>query len=67
HDEKGENMYLEVAYTKDTEAANDFVNQIKESFPNHDIVVNPLSLSVSCHIGPGALAVAASHKLGTHL
>ena len=28
-----------------------------------EIVLNPLSLSVSCHIGPGALAVACSKKI----
>ena len=27
------------------------------------IQMDPLSLSVSCHIGPGALAVACSKKL----
>ena len=30
---------------------------------DHDIVVNPLSLSVSCHIGPGALAFACCKKI----
>ena len=29
----------------------------------HDIVMNPLSLSVSCHIGPGAVALACVKKL----
>ena len=33
------------------------------SFPEHDIFVDPLSLVVSSHIGPGALAVTCTKKL----
>lgn len=62
-DESGDNMYLDIAYTYDLEAAKQFEREVKEVFPNHKCIVNPLSLSVSCHIGPGALAVASSHKL----
>lgn len=62
-DASGENMWLEIAYTKDYEAALAFREEVAMHFPNHEIVVNPLSLSVSCHIGPGALALACSHKL----
>ncbi len=64
HDASGANMHLEIAYTYDLEAANQFKAEVQAQFPNHDIVVNPLSLSVSCHIGPGALAIATSHKIG---
>ena len=32
--------------------------EIQNLYPNKEIMVNPLSLSISCHIGPGALAVA---------
>ncbi len=62
-DENGDNMYLDIAYTYDLEAAQQFEREVNEVFPNHKCIVNPLSLSVSCHIGPGALAVASSHKL----
>lgn len=64
HDASGANMHLEIAYTYDMEAANQFRDEVQAQFPNHEIVVNPLSLSVSCHIGPGALAIACSHKIG---
>lgn len=64
HDASGANMHLEIAYTYDLEAANQFKEEVQAQFPEHDIVVNPLSLSVSCHIGPGALAIASSHKIG---
>ncbi len=56
-------VYLAVAYTYDLESANAFKAEVQAQFPGYDIVVNPLSLSVSCHIGPGALAVACSRKL----
>ena len=54
----GTKMNLEIAYTFDKEAAEAFKAEVQEAFPNNEIVMNPLSLSVSCHIGPGALAIA---------
>lgn len=59
----GAKMNLEIAYTFDKEAAEDFKAEVQEAFPNNEIVMNPLSLSVSCHIGPGALAIACSKKI----
>ncbi len=63
HDPEGAHMYLEVAYTYDLEAAESFKKEVQAAFPGMDIHMDPLSLSVSCHIGPGALAVACSRKL----
>ena len=37
--------------------------EIQAVYPDHEIVMNPLSLSVSCHIGPGALAITCTKKL----
>lgn len=62
-DPEGKNMYLEMAYTYDLAAAETFREEVNAVFPDADIVMNPLSLSVSCHIGPGALAVACSKKI----
>jgi fatty acid-binding protein DegV len=63
HSPDGKEMNLEIAYTYDREAAEEFKKEVQEVFPNNEIVVNPLSLSVSCHIGPGALAIACSKKI----
>jgi DegV family protein with EDD domain len=63
HDPEGKNMHLEIAYTHDLEAAEVFRGEVQEAFPGMDIHVDPLSLSVSCHIGPGALAIACSKKI----
>ncbi len=57
------NTHIMVAYTFDKEQALDFKQQIQERFPNHDIMCDPLSLSVACHIGPHSLAIAATKKI----
>mgnify|MGYP002677826740 CR=1 FL=1 len=62
-DPSGEHMYLEMAYTHDLEAAENFKKEVQEAFPGMEIRMDPLSLSISCHIGPGALAVACSKKI----
>ena len=59
----GAKMNLEMAYTFDKEAAEAFRAEVQEAFPNNEIIMTPLSLSVSCHIGPGALAIACSKKI----
>ena len=63
NDPAGEHIYLEMAYTHDKEAAEAFKAEVQEAFPGMEIHMDPLSLSVSCHIGPGALAVACSKKI----
>ena len=58
--EKGE-IDLMVAYANCREKAEDFAMQIRKEIPDLNLTyVNPLSLSVACHIGSGALAVACS-------
>lgn len=63
HDPEGKSMNLEMAYTQDLAAAEAFKTEVQAAFPNNEIVLSPLSLSVSCHIGPGALAIACSKKI----
>ena len=58
-----DNIWLQVAYTKDREAALAFKEELLSEFPGFPIQVDPLSLSVACHIGPGALAVACCKKI----
>ena len=60
HDAEGKKIHLEMAYTKDLEEAEIFKKEVEEAFPGHEIVMRPLSLSISCHIGPGAIAIACS-------
>ena len=56
-------MCLEMAYTGNQEEAEDFKKEVQEMFPDYEIQMDPLSLSVACHIGHGALAVACSKKV----
>lgn len=60
---RADNIWLEVAYSKNEETMRAFVAELEKEFPGFDIVANPLSLSVACHIGPGALAVACCKKI----
>ena len=56
-------FYISCAYTKDLEAAEEWKKEVEAAFPGFDIHMDPLSLSVACHIGPGALAVTVTRKL----
>ncbi|MDE7275612.1 MAG: DegV family EDD domain-containing protein, partial [Lachnospiraceae bacterium] len=58
-----DNICLAMAYTYDLKAAEQFREEVQEAFPGFDIYMDPLSLSVSCHIGPGALAVTCCKKI----
>lgn len=57
------NCTLMIAYTKNIDDANEFKKEVEEAFPEFDIYMDPLSLSVSCHIGPGALALATCKNM----
>lgn len=58
-----QNVHIAVAHTNNEEAAEIFAEQIKEHFGIQDVIIRPLSLSVSCHIGPGSLAIACSKAI----
>lgn len=58
-----DNIELMMAYTYDLEAAEQFKAEVQEAFSGFTIHMDPLSLSVACHIGPGSLAVACCKKL----
>lgn len=56
-----EELNIFVAYTNCREKAEEFAKQIAEAISDVPLTfVDPLSLSVSCHIGSGALAIACS-------
>ncbi len=59
-------MSLSVAYTDNRTEAEIFRKELEEAFPDVPVLyTDPLSLSVSCHIGPGALACTATRVLKT--
>ena len=56
-------MGLHIAYTaNDKEVIDGWIVEVKEAFPDFEVDAHPLSLSVACHIGPGALAIACEKK-----
>ena len=56
-------MRLDMAYTGNLEEAEEFKKEVEAAFPDFDIHMDPLSLSVACHIGHGALAVTCAKKV----
>ncbi len=65
-DENAEDFHIAIAYTGAySEETDSWKREVEEAFPTHkgNIMTDPLSLSVSCHIGPGALAIACSKKI----
>ena len=57
-------VYLDIAHTNNYEEAEDFKAEVEAAFPGYQVgFVDALSLSVSCHIGDGALALAATKIL----
>ncbi len=58
-----DDMVLGVAYTCTKEEAQEWKQEVMERFPGYEIVEGPLSLSVACHIGPGAMAVTCMKRV----
>lgn len=58
------NIWIQIAHTNNEEAAMNLKKELEEIFKGYlPIYVDSLSLSVSCHIGPGALAIACCKKI----
>lgn len=53
-------VHMEAAYAGNREEAEEWAEIVKEEYPQLDFHMDPLSLSVACHIGYGALAIACS-------
>jgi len=60
-----EKLQIAVAYSGNrTKEVDSWIEEVKATFPMNEITfADPLSLSVSCHIGPSALAVTVSVPL----
>ena len=63
HDPDGKHTKIAMAHTHNEEAIMQYKEEAQATWPDHDIMVEPLSLSVSCHIGPGALAITCTKML----
>ena len=56
-------MVLGMAYTCSKEEADEWKNEIQARFPDYELVEGPLSLSIACHIGPGAMAITCMKRV----
>lgn len=56
-------IHLEGAYAGNPEEAEEWKKEIEAAFPGMVCHMDALSLSVSCHVGPGILAIACSKKV----
>ena len=63
HDSECKDCHLAIAHSDNEEAALEFKKEVEERFPDADIYLAPLSLSIACHIGPGSLALTATRKM----
>lgn len=63
-DPSASNMNIMVAYSGiDRTEADSWREEVQAAYPSHSIMFDPLSLSVSCHIGDGAIAITCAKKL----
>ena len=62
-DDDYHNVHICVAYTYDEAPALELKKELEELYPGENIICDPLSLSVSCHIGPHSLAIAICKKI----
>ncbi len=58
-----DNIWLQIAHSHNVEAAEALKEELLGIFPGFDIHIDPLSLSIACHIGPGPLAIACCKKI----
>ena len=54
---------MAIAHTNNAAAADEFAKEVEALYPGMNPHIDPLSLSVACHIGPGALAITVGKKL----
>lgn len=60
---KGQKIHIQAAYTCSQEEAMAWKEEIESRFFGYEVDLDKLSLSVSCHIGPGAMAIAVTKAL----
>lgn len=59
------NVWMYTVHAQVPEAFAPFRKEVREAFPGFDVEDGQLSLSICCHIGPGALAMACVKKSGS--
>lgn len=60
---KGQKVHIQAAYTCSDEDAAAWKTEIETRFSGYEVDMDKLSLSVACHIGPGAVAIACTKSI----
>ena len=61
-----ENVWLYAVHGNVPDQFAEFSQEVRAAFPAFKVQDDVLSLSIACHIGPGALAIACSKKIPLH-
>ena len=61
--EAGKDMDMAVVYSGDNAEALEYLEEMRQEFPEAHCEMAPLSLSVACHIGPGSIALTCAKHL----
>ena len=56
-------MYLRIAYAGDPQMGAEWTEYVREKFPEWEVSGDPLPISISCHVGPGTVAIALIRKI----
>lgn len=60
---KNKNVVIKGAYCGDDREASEWEAMLREHYPEHVISLDPLALSICCHIGPSAAAIVCMEEL----
>ena len=63
HDPQAERCCLQVAHCQNPEGAKELEDELKALYPGVPVYTDALSLSIACHIGPGAFAAAVTGRI----
>ena len=60
---QGQKTHLQAAYTCTEAEAQAWKQEIEAQFPEYEVDMDRLSLSIACHTGPGAIGIACTKAL----
>ena len=59
----GKKIKIDAAYSGNYEQASTIISTVKEHFPDAEVDLFPLPISISCHVGPGAFGIGVFEVL----
>ena len=59
----GKDIVIRAAYSGDDTVKDSWANAIKEEFPDMEIVMDKLPISICCHTGEGAMGIGITEKM----